>query len=216
MNKKKMNAIVDKSDILLALKYAYFKLKWRRRNKHNFTMAKNCFNAQSVEVGNGTYGELYVRHFGNQDEKLQIGNFCSIAPDCVFVLGGEHYYKNLSTYPFKVKNGLLNNESICKGTIVVDDDVWIGFGVTILSGIHIGQGAIIAAGAVVTKDVPAYAIVGGIPAKIIKYRFENNLIEELIKIDYSKLDREMIERHIEDIYVDLVDTKQLAWLPKKK
>ena len=93
--------------------------------------------------------------------------------------------------------------------------MWIGYGCTIMSGVHIGQGAIIAAGAVVTKDVPPYAIVGGVPAKIIKYRFEPDMIEELLKIDYSKLTKEEIMNNIDDLYLELKDKKQFEWMPKK-
>ena len=95
------------------------------------------------------------------------------------------------------------------------EDLRIGYGATIMSGVHIGQGAVVAAGAVVTKDVPPYAIVGGVPAKVIKYRFEPDLIEELLKVDYSKLTKEDIEKHIDDLYTELKDPSQLDWMPKK-
>ena len=84
-----------------------------------------------------------------------------------------------------------------------------------MSGVHIGQGAVVAAGAVVTKDVPPYAIVGGVPAKVIKYRFEPEMIEELLKVDYSKLTKKDIEKHIDDLYTELKDPSQLDWMPKK-
>ena len=107
-------------------------------------------------------------------------------------------------------------EGVSKGNIIVDDDVWIGFRSTILSGVHIGQGAIVAAGSVVTKDVPPYAIVGGVPAKVIKYRFSPEMITELLRVDYSQLTEELVKEHIEDLYKDLEDKGQLQWLPKKK
>ena len=108
------------------------------------------------------------------------------------------------------------SERFSKGNIEVDDDVWIGYGATIMSGVHIGQGAVVAAGAVVTKDVAPYAIVGGVPAKIIKYRFPETMIEELLKIDYSKLTEEAIKSHIDELYTELEDVGQLEWLPKKE
>jgi virginiamycin A acetyltransferase len=86
------------------------------------------------------------------------------------MLGHDHTMLNISTYQFKakiVKPGSL--EAISKGDNTVDNDVWIGFRSTIMSGVHIGQGAVVAAGAVVTKDVPPYAIVGVVPARVIKY-----------------------------------------------
>ncbi|NLK24601.1 MAG: CatB-related O-acetyltransferase [Clostridiales bacterium] len=106
-------------------------------------------------------------------------------------------------------------DAISKGDIIVRDDVWIGQRAIILSNVNIGQGAVIAAGSVVTKDVPPYAIVGGVPAKVIKYRFSPEMIKELLKIDYSKLTDEMIKEHINDFYTELKDIKQLEWVPKR-
>ncbi len=102
------------------------------------------------------------------------------------------------------------------GGIVVEDDVWIGFGATILSGVHIGQGAVVAAGALVTKDVPPYAIVGGVPAKLIKYRFEQELVRELVDIDYSRLDKQDVREHLDELYSELREKDQLGWLPKRQ
>lgn len=185
--KHKLNAAIKKSAVLSRMKLVWFRKKWRRQNKHNLTTAKNCFNARWVTVGNGTYGELDIRHFGNPDERVVIGNYCSIGPECVFMTGGEHRYDGLSTYPFRMKLGLTENESITRGPIILEDDVWLGFRSTIMSGVTIGKGAVVAAGAVVTKDVPPYAIVGGVPAKVIKYRFSDAVIAEVEKLDFSTL-----------------------------
>lgn len=189
--------------------------KWRKLNKHNGTrMLRTSANAV-VKVGNHTYGNLYV-HISNTEKKLTIGNYCSIAENVCFVLNSDHPLHSISTFPFKtVVLGFSNNEAVSKGDIIVDDDVWIGYGATIMSGVHIGQGAVVAAGAVVTKDVPPYAIVGGVPAKVIKYRFEPEMIEELLKIDYAKLSKEDIEKHIDDLYTELKDPSQLDWMPKR-
>ena len=189
--------------------------KWRKLNKHNGTrMLRTSANA-IVKVGNYTYGNLYV-HISNTERQLTIGNYCSIAENVCFVLNSDHPLHSISTFPFKtVVLGLSNYEAISKGDIIVEDDVWIGYGATIMSGVHIGQGAVVAAGAVVTKDVPPYAIVGGVPAKVIKYRFEPEMIEELLKVDYSKLTKEDIEKHIDDLYTELKDSSQLDWMPKR-
>lgn len=192
-----------------------FAREWRNRNSHNETYAENKFDMNCVQVGNYTYGTLYVLNF-NTIEKLTIGNFCSVGPHVSFILNADHHLDNISTFPFKVKCLKTEQyEGVSKGDIVIDDDVWIGCGVTILSGVHVGQGAVIAAGAVVTKDIPPYAIVGGNPAKIIKYRFDSEKIKELLKIDYSKLTKEMVEKNIDNLYCHFENKKQLNWLPKK-
>lgn len=191
-----------------------FKRKWRKCNPNNNTNAEDIFDPTLVEVGDYTYGGLRVLTY-NKDNKLYIGKFCSIAQDVMFILSGDHYTKHISSYPYRVWIMNEKQEGISKGNIIVDDDVWIGFRATILSGVHIGQGAIVAAGSVVTKDVPPYAIVGGIPAKVLKYRFTPEMITELLNVDYSQLTEEMIKEHIEDLYRDLEDTSQLWWIPKK-
>lgn len=117
----------------------------------------------------------------------------------VLFWGGEHRLDCISTYPFQAKVLKKEAETQAKGDIIVNDDVWIGDSALILSGVEIGQGAVIAAGAVVTEDVPPYAVVGGVPARVIKYRFTDDVIKELVKIDYAKVDRKFIELH-EDIW----------------
>ena len=200
------------------LNYRFIKLqrKWRMQNKNNKTTIKNIFPLECVDVGDYTYGELNIVTFRNKT-KLSIGSFCSIGQRVCFLLDAGHETHYISTYPFKTSIlGFKNEEATSRGNVVVDDDVWIGYGSTIMSGLHIGQGAIVAAGSVVTKDVPPYAIVGGIPAKVIKYRFSPEMITELLKVDYSQLTEVMIKEHIEDLYEDLEDKGQLQWLPKKK
>lgn len=147
---------------------------------------------------------------------MHIGSFCSIADRVTFVVSADHPTENISTFPFKT---LCTRETGCeavsKGDIVVEDDVWLGYGATVLSGVHIGQGAVVAAGSVVTKDVLPYAIVAGVPAKVIKYRFSPELIAELLKVDYSKLDEEQVGGHIQELYDPLTTVEQLAWMPRK-
>lgn len=190
------------------------KKKWRLENQHNQTAMGQWFDYKRVHVGNDTYGQLNVINHSETCE-LHIGHFCSVAPEVLFVVCGEHATDRISTYPFKVRYGGIKYEAVSKGNIVIGDDVWIGVRSTILSGVTVGQGAVIAAGSVVTRDVPPYAVVGGVPAKIIKYRFDRELIEELIKIDYSKFDGNMIRNHEEELYQKLNNKAQLWWLPQK-
>lgn len=120
----------------------------------------------------------------------------------IFLLSGEHKYNTFSTYPFNSKFNHIR-ESHSKGKIIVKDDVWIGYGSTILSGVTIGQGAIIGAQSVVIKDVPPYAIYAG--GKIIKYRFSQNIIDKLLKIDFSKINENFVRENIEVLYNEITD-----------
>lgn len=182
-----------------------FRLKWRMKNRENYTIPGSVFPPHLVEVGDGTYGTLNVVSAGF-DEKLQIGCFCSIAPEVVFILNNEHRTDAFSTYPFKAQMlGQKEPEAFSKGGITVNDDVWIGYRATILDGVKIGQGAVVAAGAVVAKDVPPYAIVGGNPAKIIRMRFDDAMIEKLKRIDFSKIDRGFVEAHSDELDDSLED-----------
>lgn len=182
--------------------------KWIRSNKENETIPVARFNPETVKVGVGSYGELNVVSFGDKT-KLTIGNYVSISEDVTFLLDVEHYTDKISTYPFRVK--VLHEcqfEAFSKGDIVIDDDVWIGYGATIMSGVHIGKGAMIASGAVVVKDVPPYEIAGGVPARTIKYRFPADIREKVGKLDFEKLTRDKIEKNIEKLY-QTVDSKNV-------
>lgn len=199
-----------------------FRKKWRNNNTHNFTYAKNLFKLENVEVGNYTYGGISVLS-EVKERKLHIGNYCSLAEEVLFLLGDDHFINNVSTFPFKAKViKEVPAEATSKGDIIVDDDVWIGFGAKILSGVHIGQGAVVATGAVVTKDVPPYTIVGGVPARVLKHRFSDDLSGFLMTLDFSKLNEEMIREHLDDLYFQIdnltIDKiKELyKWFPKKR
>ncbi len=182
---------------MLGLRTRLIKRKYRKLNQHNFTKIKNYVDISKIKVGKGTYGTIDVKMYGKATCNLLIGNYCSIANNVEFLLGGEHNYRNISTYPFKAKF-FKQPESQNNGDIIVQDDVWIGYGATILSGVTIGQGAVIGAKSVVAKDVPPYSIFCG--NKVIKYRFSNDIIEQLLKIDFSKIDEDFIKNNSELLY----------------
>ncbi len=195
-----------------------FKKQWRKRNPHNYTVAgERIFPFENVVVGKHSYGELLIQSLYVQEtEKLQIGNFVSIAPGAWFILGNNHQINTLTSYPLWSRFVEYNSiDATSKGPIVVQDEVWIGTNALILSGVTIGKGAIVAAGAVVTKDVPAYAIVGGNPAKVIKYRFPEDLIEELIKINLLDYSIDNFKNNIQEIYKPLQTVEDLHSLIKK-
>ena len=173
---------------------------FRSRNRHNLLQVTSPYpeslDVDQITAGRYSYGMIDATMYGGIDEGIQIGDFCSIALGCRFICGGEHDYTGFTTYPIETR--ILHSkpcEAKSKGKIILADDVWIGSNALILSGVHIGQGAIVAAGAVVVKDVPPYAIVGGNPAKVIKYRFSPEVIERLVQFDFSKLTENSIQKY---------------------
>lgn len=152
-------------------------------------------------IGKGTYGtnNLCIYYWDNGNIKqdgtplnekayLSIGNYCSISGHILIYLGGNHHYEWATQYPF---NG--HNAPWSKGNVIIGNDVWIGTCATIHSGVTIGDGAVIASNSIVTKDVEPYSIVGGNPAKIIKYRFPKEIREKLSEYKWWNLDDYIIE-----------------------
>ena len=168
----------------------------------------------SIEVGDYTIYNDFVSdpllfernnvlyHYPINHERLIIGKFCSIACGAKFLFNcANHTLKSLSTYTFPLfyKDWDLEKSDVAtawdnKGDIVIGNDVWIGYEAVIMAGVHIGNGAIIAARAVVTKDVPPYTIVGGVPARPIRKRFDEEVIQELETLQWWNWSAEKIRR----------------------
>lgn len=145
------------------------------------TVAKFIKRYPNYKIGKFSYGIPNVKQ-AHKGVKLVIGNYCSIAPNVQIFLGGMHRTDWVSTYPFPAffKNAQhIQDYAISKGDVTIGNDVWICQNATILSGVNIGDGAVVASGALVTKDVPPYAIVGGNPAKLIRWRFDERTREVL-------------------------------------
>jgi virginiamycin A acetyltransferase len=189
---------------------------------------KNIITRKNIEVGDFTYYDdfedplLFERnvlyHFDFIGDKLIIGKFCALACGVKFIMNGaNHEIKPVSTYPFaifgngweKINDGVIHGEKYpYKGDTVIGNDVWIGYNATIMPGVKIGSGAIIGTNALVTKDVPDYAIVGGNPAQNIRKRFSDNDIERLLKIAWWDWDIEKISanlRLINSIDIDALE-----------
>lgn len=180
-----------------------FEKQWRSKNRHNETkVGDRYFPMEVVQVGKGTYGTITVQSlYVTENEKLVIGNYVSIAPDVTFFLGVNHQINTATTFPFYSK--LIKRspiDAISNGPVVIEDEVWIGTGALIFSGVRVGKGAIIAAGSIVTKDVAPYAIVGGNPAKLIRFRFTQEIIDILKPICFVNFSDAWIRKNIDIIY----------------
>lgn len=182
-----------------------FRREWRKRNNHNKTFAASAFPVELVSVGRYTYGMLNIQAYSAPNERLSIGNFVSIAPQVTFLLGGNHQVNTITSYPlYSVFNRVQHAaDARTKGPIVIEDEVWIGMGALILSGVTVQKGAIIGAGSVVTRSVPPYAIVGGNPARIITYRFPEDVINELMKINLTDYAESLISERIDLFYKEI-------------
>lgn len=180
-----------------------FDKKWRKLNSHNLTVAgKRMFPMEIVSVGKGSYGMLNINSvFPTENNRLIIGNFVSIASDSLFMMDVNHQTETYTTYPLYSRYiSPKAVDAMAKGPIIVEDEVWIGSYAMIFSGVRIGKGAIVAAGSIVTKDIPPYAIVGGNPAKIIKYRFPKEIIDILLPIKLENIPIEWIKQNIDFMY----------------
>lgn len=177
---------------------------------------KNFVKSPNIIVGDYTYFDdrkhgpdkfeeynvLYNYH--HDKVKLVFGKFCAIAAETRFIMTGDHKLDAISTYPFPIfKNGwekAFNVEDLpVKGDIIVGNDVWFGYDSLVMNGVTIGNGAIIATRAVVVKDVPAYSIVAGNPAKVVKMRFDAPTIERLQRIAWWDWDIQKISRNLKTI-----------------
>jgi acetyltransferase-like isoleucine patch superfamily enzyme len=147
-----------------------------------------------MTVGEFTYGHNNIRQkFANPDGRLTIGKYCSIAEGLTVWLGGNHNTNYISTYPFGLVHRdkfryVCPNQPSTKGNVNIGNDVWIGANATIMSGVNIGDGAVIANNAHVVKDVEPYAIVGGNPAKEIRKRFNKEDIDFLLEFKWWDLE----------------------------
>ena len=187
---------------------------------------KNIISNPNIIIGDYTMYNDFVREpedfeknnvlyqYPVNKDKLIIGKFCSIACGAQFIFNSaNHSLSSLSTYPFPIffEEWNLDVKDITnawdnKGDIVIGNDVWIGYEAVILAGVTIGDGAVIGTRAVVTKDVPPYTIVGGIPAKPIRKRFSKETINALLKIKWWDWPKKRIAQHIAEIQLGNIES----------
>lgn len=173
---------------------------------------KNIITKPNIEVGDYTYYDDFEDvnrfmdnvkyHFDFIGDKLIIGKFCMIASGAQFIMnGGNHLTEATSAYPFAIFGGswqdaMEGKTYPTKGNTIIGNDVWIGHDATIMPGVQIGDGAIIATKAVVTKDVPPYTIVGGNPAKHLRKRFTDDVIQQLLALKWWDWEIEKLSKHV--------------------
>lgn len=190
-----------------------------RSGDHQTVYLQNVITNPNIEVGDYTMYNDFINnptmfeqnnvlyHYPINQDKLKIGKFCSIACEAKFLFNSaNHTMSSLSTYPFPLfyEEWGLSKKDVTKswdnkGNIIIGHDVWIGFEAIILAGVTIGNGAIIGARSVVTKDVPPYTIVAGVPARIVRKRFNEDVIVKLLEIKWWNWSKEKITQNIQAI-----------------
>lgn len=182
-------------------------------NYDKLCFLKNIVKNPNIIIGDYTYYDDFEDvsnfeknvkyHFDFIGDKLVIGKFCMIASGASFIMnGGNHLTEATSAYPFAIfggawQNAMKDKDYPSKGDTVIGNDVWIGHDVTIMPGVYVGDGAIIAAKSVVTKNVEPYTIVGGNPARPIKKRFSEDIILKLLKLQWWNWDIQKITQNVE-------------------
>jgi virginiamycin A acetyltransferase len=195
-------------------------------NYNRLCFLKNIIKNPNIIVGDYTYYDDFEDvmnfeknvkyHFDFTGDKLIIGKFCMIASDVTFIMNGaNHLTDAITTYPFAIfgngwENAMEGKTYPSKGNIVVGNDVWIGYNATIMAGVTIGDGAIIGTNSVVTKDVEPYSIVGGNPAKVIKKRFPEDEIKDLLEIKWWDWEIEKVTRNVQNSTDNNIEALKLA------
>lgn len=202
------------------------KLAWKILGSKHYDYLKyknqqNLKDASWVEIGKNSYDNGAVVWRWSTHSKLKIGNYCSIAANVNFICdSGYHTESEVTAFPlfheilskedevvigakkYKVRN--IKEELIpSKSDILVGNDVWIGHGVTILPGTFIGNGVSVLAGAVVSGHVPDYAVVGGVPAKVVKTKHEQSIIDKLNHISWWNWSDDMVKERVNDFYLPI-------------
>ncbi len=198
------------------MKLKIVKQIFRRGRTKSLFYAKDNSSYNNYNIGEYTYGDPRVLSWSD-DEQLVIGKYCSIAEGVVILLGGEHRYDWVTTYPFSVLHSWarhISGHPSTKGPVLIGNDVWIGRDATILSGVKIGNGAVLATRSVVARDVPAYSIVAGNPAKVVKMRFDDDVISLLQEISWWDWEIERIEENIDLLMSPPSIEKLRSFLPK--
>lgn len=173
-------------------------------NRYRRRVLRQLIASGRVTMGAHSYGIPEIRLFDNDDTtRLHIGRYSSIAAGVNILLGGNHPTDRLTTFPIREKLALpgagTDGFPSSKGDVVIGNDVWIGFGATVVSGVHIGDGAIIGAGSVIVGDVEPFAIVAGNPARVVRRRFDDDVITRLQALQWWDWDDHLVAERVADL-----------------
>lgn len=171
----------------------------------NYSFMNKNRQYSKYKIGRYTYGDPRVEDcWGHKDVTLEIGSFCSIARGVIIWLGGNHHSEWISTsslndyfcYDSNRRTNFKYYQTGAKGSVIIGNDVWIGVDAVILSGVTIGDGAVIGTKAVISKSIPPYCIAVGNPARIVKKRFTDDQIQKLLQIKWWDWSDNMIKENI--------------------
>jgi acetyltransferase-like isoleucine patch superfamily enzyme len=170
------------------------------QNQVSPTLTHDVLAPLGYRAGAFTYGVPAVWRWG-EPATLVIGKYCSLSTNIEIFLGGNHRPDFVTTYPFSSVSdwpeaAFIEGHPASKGDVIIGNDVWIGMGALILSGVTIGDGAVVAARAVVSRDVPPYAIVAGNTARVVRMRFPDDIIRQLLQLRWWDWDVERVRRYI--------------------
>lgn len=179
---------------------------WRSAVQANILLHPD---GQQLQMGEHSYDAPQLLSFRPHDQQVRVGKYCSISRGAQILTGGYHHAEWVSTYPFRIREGLpgafLDGQPYSRGPVVIGNDVWVGYGALIMSGVTIGDGAVVAARALVVRDVAPYAVVGGNPAALLRHRFPAHQVQALLELRWWDWDHAKVLDNVDLLCAPSVD-----------
>jgi acetyltransferase-like isoleucine patch superfamily enzyme len=180
-------------------------------------LEQQMYSSERLSMGRHSYGDPRVASFPGDTAQVRIGAFTSIGPEVILMDGGDHRTDWVTTFPLRAVLGLPgayeDGHPRSRGDIEIGNDVWIGRGARVRSGVSIGDGAVVGAYALVTHDVRPYAVVAGVPARELRRRFDDEQVQALLRIAWWQWPIDAIERRVDDLCSENVDAFIREHLP---
>ncbi|MHB8243040.1 MAG: CatB-related O-acetyltransferase [Solirubrobacteraceae bacterium] len=189
----------------------------RRGQLAERAVEEHLYSSERLSLGRCSYGSPLVATFPGDTASVRVGSFCSIGPDVILMDGGDHRLDWITTFPFRayleLPGAYADGHPRSRGDIEIGSDVWIGRGARVRSGVTVGDGAVIGAYSVVTRDVRPYAVVAGVPAREVHRRFSDQQIDALLQIAWWEWPMDAIERSVPQLCGDDLDSFIREHLP---